>query len=190
MFAGRGVAAVGAHHQVGPVLARPVVRTGADTHHPAILAQEVAHGDAACETEAGVLAGLVGQQLQQRGLRHRTDLPAAEPLGVRPDDSSAARVDLDEVHLGVRQAVELLTKSHLPEGVDAAPLHALAAEGAGEVVVCLQHRDPHVTPRQQVGQRHAGRARPHDDHPARLHRHACSFQGNEQIFRRDHHPNE
>ena len=48
---------------------------------------------------------------------------------------------------------------------------ALAAEGAGEVVVRLQHRHAHAAPRQQVGQRHAGRTRPHDHHPARLPRH-------------------
>ena len=123
------------------------------------------------EAEGGVLAGLVGQHLQQRRLRHRAHLPAAEPCGVGADDQPSAGVDLDGLHLDVRKAVELLAEPHLPEGVDAAPLQALAAEGAGEVVVRLQHRHAHAAPRQQVGQRHPGRARPHDDHPARLPRH-------------------
>jgi hypothetical protein len=43
VFAGRRVPAVGAHHQVGPELARPVVGTGPDADHPAVLAQEIAH---------------------------------------------------------------------------------------------------------------------------------------------------
>jgi len=38
-------------------------------------------------------------------------------------------VDLDGLHLGVRQAVELLPEPHLPEGVNAALLQGLAAEG-------------------------------------------------------------
>ena len=87
-------------------------------------------------------------------------------------------MDLDELHLGVRNAVELLAEPHLPEGVNAAPLQGLAAEGAGEVVVRLQHRDPHAAPRQQVGQRHAGRARPHDHHFTRLPRHDCFLPDN------------
>jgi hypothetical protein len=62
------MAAVGAHHQVGAVLARLVGSAGADADHPAVLAQEVAHGDAALQAEGGVLAGLVGQQLQHRRL--------------------------------------------------------------------------------------------------------------------------
>ena len=65
---------------------------------------------------------------------------AAEPGGVgrttrRPPEYISMVRQLD-----VRQAVELLAEPHLPEGVDAAALQALAAEGAGEVVVRLQHR--------------------------------------------------
>jgi hypothetical protein len=54
------------------------------------------------------------------------------------------------VKFGTRDAVELLAEPHLPQGIDAAALHALAAEGAGEVEVRLQHRHAHAAPRQQI----------------------------------------
>ena len=104
-------------------------------------------------------------------------LRPAEPGGVGADDQASAGVDLDGLHLDVRDAVERLAEPHLPEGVDAAPLQALAAEGAGEVVVRLQHRHAHAPAGEQVGQRHAGRPRPHDDDPARLTRHDHSHPG-------------
>src|SRR5207302_7552764 len=54
VLAGRRVPAVGTHHQICPELARPVVGTGPHADHPAVLAQEIAHGDAALELERGV----------------------------------------------------------------------------------------------------------------------------------------
>jgi hypothetical protein len=80
-------------------------------------------------------------------------------------------VEFYALYLDVRDAVELLAKPHLPEGIDAALLERLAAKGAGEVVMRLEHRHADAAPRQQIGQRQPCRARPDNHHPARLARH-------------------
>ncbi len=85
VFARRRVTAVGAHDEIGPVLARSVIGVGADADHAAVLAQEVAHGDAAVEAEGRVLPCLIGQHLEQCRLRHEARLPPAKPGRVGAD---------------------------------------------------------------------------------------------------------
>jgi hypothetical protein len=60
------------------------------------------------------------------------------------NDQSSARVNLDVLHFGVRDAIELIAETHLPKDVDAAPLQSFAPEGASEIAVRFEHRNPNA----------------------------------------------
>jgi len=116
VFAGRRVPTVGAHHQVRPELARPIVASGADSDYSTVLPQKIAHRDATLEPERWVFLGFVGEHSQQGRLRHRAGRRAAVSRRFSEDPSSVG-VQLDELHLDMREAVELFAESHLPKGI-------------------------------------------------------------------------
>jgi hypothetical protein len=76
---------------------------------------------------------------------------------------SAPLVEVDRVDDSPRELAEPVPEPHLVEGVKAAGLQPIAAEGALKVGVPLQQRDLRPAAGEQVGESRPGRPRPDDD---------------------------
>ncbi len=69
-FSNHRRAPVACDHEVAAEIARTFERVGMHTHHAIFFVDEIAHGDAALELEAGKFRGLGDNHLEHRGLRH------------------------------------------------------------------------------------------------------------------------
>ena len=117
---------------------------------------------------------LVGEHLQQGGLRDQPRLGPAQPGRFGPHEQASAGIDFDLLHLAMRQPIELRLQPHLPENIDSAPLQALSAKRAAEVAMRFQHGHLDSPPRQQIGERHPRRSGADNNHPPELSCHDSS----------------
>ena len=120
------------------------------------------------ELEGRVLAGLLGEHGEDRRLGDEA-ADEAQRLGRDPGPPPAPLVEVDRVDDGPGELAEPVPEPHLVEGIDAAGLQPVAAEGARKVGVPLQQRDLHPAAGQQVGEGRSGGSRPNDDHASDRH---------------------
>ena len=89
---------------------------------------------------------------------------------MKPSESVASRarrrpplIEVNRVDDGLGELAEPVPEPHLVEGIQAARLQPIAAEGALEVGVPLQQHDLHPSASKQVGESRSGGPRPDDD---------------------------
>lgn len=178
---GEGSAAVTGHGQRGPELAGGAVR-GAVPHarDPAPLHQEGRRLGVHAQPEGRLLAGLVGEQVEQVPLRNhrdvvvlavqRPDVPDRDEGPVRPDGQ------LHRGHPPLRESGEPFGEADVVQQRQGGRVHGVAAEVAQEVAVFLQDGHLHPGPGQQQGQHHPGG-------PASHHTAGRMFHGNHSLRR-------
>jgi hypothetical protein len=120
------------------------------------------------ELEGRVLAGLLGEHGQDRRLGDEA-ADEAQRLGRDPGPPPSPLVEVDRLDDGPGELAEPIPESHLVEGINAAGLQPVAAEGALKVGVPLQQRDLHPAAGKQVGESRSRRPRPDDDHTSDRH---------------------
>jgi hypothetical protein len=98
-----------------------------------------------------MLAGLVSEHGEDRRLGDEAG-NEAQRLGRESSSLSPPLVNLDRGNKGPRELTEPVPESHLVEGVKAAGLQPIAAEGALEVGMALQQIHLHTAPRQKIGE--------------------------------------
>ncbi len=111
------------------------------------------------ELEGRVLAGLLGEHGEDRRLGDEA-ADEAQRRGREPGPPPAPLVEVDRVDDGLGELAEPVPEPHLVEGVKAAGLQPIAAEGALKVGVPLQQRDLHPAAGEQVGESRSRRAPP------------------------------
>jgi len=114
------------------------------------------------QLEGRVLAGLLGDHAEDRRLGDEA-ADEAQRRGGEPGPPPAALVEVDRVDDGPGELAEPVQEPHLVEGIQAAGLQPITAEGALQVGVPLQQRDLHPTAGKQVGEGRSGGPRPDDD---------------------------
>src|SRR5262249_17199378 len=87
----------------------------------------------------------------------------AQRRGGEPGPPPAPLVELDRVDDGLGELAESVAEPHLVEGVNAAGLQPIAAEGARKVGVPLQQRDFYPAAGEQVGESGSGGPPPNQD---------------------------
>ena len=97
--------------------------------------------------------------------------------GMKPSDSiadpgtpAASPIQVDRLDESLGELAKPVPEPHLVEGVDAAGLQPIAAEGALEAGVALQQRDLHPAAGKQVRECCSSGARPDDDDTSDRHR--------------------
>ena len=161
-LADRRITAIGADDQVRRELTRPVRAVGPHPDHAVPRPDQVPDRRSHVELEGRVLAGLLGEHGEDRRLGDEA-ADEAQRRGREPGPPPAPLVDVDRVDDGPRELAEPVPEPHLVEGVKAAGLQPIAAEGALKVGVPLQQRDLHPAAGEQVGESRPGRPRPDDD---------------------------
>ncbi len=167
-LADRRITAIGADDQVRRELPRPVRAIGLHPHHAVPRPDQVPERCPQVELEGRVLAGLLGEHSEDRRLGDEA-ADEAQRLGRDPGPPPAPLVEVDRVDDGPGELAEPVPEPHLVEGIDAAGLQPVAAEGARKVAVPLQQRDLHPAAGQQVGEGRSGGPRPNDDHASDRH---------------------
>ena len=120
-----------------------------------------------------MLAGLVGEHGEDGRLGDEA-ADEAQRLGGESGPQPAPLVKVDRVDDGPGELAEPVAEPHLVEGVDAAWLQAVAAEGALKVGVALQECDLHPTADEQVGESRSRRACTDNDDSADRHRYTST----------------
>ena len=97
VFTNRGCAPVACDHEVAAIIARTLERVGMNARHAIFFIDQIAHGYAALELEAGESRCLGNKHLEHRRLRHdaRRRLEAVKWNG---NHSSFAAKDLDRTN--------------------------------------------------------------------------------------------
>ena len=92
--------------------------------------------------EGRVLAGLRGEHGEDRRLGDEAG-DETQRLDREPGPPTAPPIEVNRVDDGLGELAEPVPEPHLVEGVDAAGLQPIAAEGALKARVALQQRDLH-----------------------------------------------
>jgi len=129
LLADSRITTVGTDNEVRRELVRPVRAVRPHPSDTVLRPDQVPNRGTHVELEGRVLAGLLGEHGENRRLG---DEPGdeAQRLGCEPGSSPAPLVDVDRVDDCPRELAETVPEPHLVEGVNAARLQSVAAEGS------------------------------------------------------------
>ena len=136
--------------------------SGPSAEHPFARPDQIPNLRPHVQLEGRVLAGLFGEHGEDRRLGDKA-ADEAQRFGRDPGPPPSPLVEVYRLDDGPGELAEPISESHLVEGVNAAGLQPVAAEGTLKVGVPLEQCDLHPAAGQQVGESRSRGACTDDD---------------------------
>ena len=154
----RRVAPVGADHEIGLHVERPLRHLRPHAHHVVAVFHQIGDLGLHAQAEAWIGPRLVGEKIEKLPLRHEGDEVAARRQMREVGKHHAVLADLagELAQLLMRPFEELIEQAELVHDLERRGMDRVAAEVAQEIGVLLEHHHLHAGAGEQIAQHHAG----------------------------------